>query len=62
MFSKMKNYFIGVFKEGKKVRWAKGKDLAYSIATVFGYAVFFGVFLVIVDYLIINLLKVINFA
>ncbi|MDY4788354.1 MAG: preprotein translocase subunit SecE [Bacilli bacterium] len=60
--SKIKNYFIGVFKEGKKVRWAKGEEFAKSVATVFGYAIFFGLFLVIVDYLIINILKVIQFA
>ena len=59
---KIKNYFIGVFKEGKKVRWAKGKSFANAVGTVFAYAIFFGLFLVIVDYLIVNILNLINFA
>ena len=59
---KIKNYFIGVFHEGKKVRWAKGPKFLESIGTVFGYALFFGVFLVVVDFLVVNLLKIINFA
>ena len=59
---KIKNYFIGVFKEGKKVRWNHGHEFASQLGTVFSYAIFFGLFLVIMDFLVINLLNLINFA
>ena len=35
------NYCVGVVKEGKRVRWPKGKDFQEHVITVLSYMVFF---------------------
>ncbi len=57
----IKNYFLGVGKEIRRIRWAKGEALQSAFLTVLGYAIFFGLFLVLTDFLVIKLLQAINF-
>jgi preprotein translocase subunit SecE len=58
---KVKHFFAGVLREAKRVRWPKGEDLQHYTTTVLGYTLFFGLFLVLTDYLVIRLLQMINF-
>lgn len=58
---KVKHFFAGVLREAKRVRWPKGDDLQQYTATVLGYSLFFGLFLVLTDYVVIRLLQMINF-
>lgn len=57
----IRRYFIGVFREIKRIRWPKGKDLVKATVTVAIFAVFFGVCLFSFDYIVIKLLKSIGF-
>jgi preprotein translocase SecE subunit len=57
----IKNYFLGVAKEAKRIRWLKGDGLKSAFFTVIGYAIFFGLFLVLTDLIVIKLLQAINF-
>lgn len=59
--NKLKRYFIGVWDESKRVRWAKGSELREKVAIVFGYSIFFALFLLLSDALVIRLLQVLNF-
>ena len=54
---KIKAFFKGVVREAKRVRWPNGKRLAGLIATFFVYAIFFGLFLMVCDFLVIQLLN-----
>ena len=58
---KLKRYFAGVISEGKRVRWCKGEELRKSIITVFAYSIFFALFLMLSDALVIRLLQALNF-
>ena len=58
---KIKRYFIGIFREIKRIRWPKGKDLVKATITVAIFAVFFGICLFSFDYIVIKLLKSIGF-
>lgn len=58
---KIKRYFIGVFREIKRIRWPKGKDLVKATVTVAIFAIFFGVCLFSFDFIVIKLLKAIGF-
>jgi preprotein translocase SecE subunit len=55
------NYFAGVVREIRRIRWLKGEGLRRAFFTVIGYAIFFGLFLVLSDFLVIRLLQAINF-
>ena len=57
----IRRYFIGVFREVKRIRWPKGKDLVKATVTVAIFAVFFGICLFSFDYIVIKLLKSIGF-
>lgn len=58
---KIKRYAIGVFREIKRIRWPKGKDLVKATVTVAIFAIFFGICLFSFDYIVIKLLKAIGF-
>ena len=58
---KLKRYFAGVIAEGKRVRWAKGPEFREAVLVVFGYSIFFALFLVLSDALVIRLLQLLNF-
>lgn len=50
IFKKICNYFKGVVKEVKRIRWTSGKDLMkYSIATVI-FVLFLGIYFYAVDW------------
>lgn len=61
MGRKLRRYAIGVFREIKRIRWPKGKDLVKATVTVAIFAVFFGICLFSFDYIVIKLLKAIGF-
>ena len=50
------NYFSGVFKELKKVKWPGGKELIKNIITTFAFGLFFCGFFYVID-LVFALLK-----
>ncbi len=58
---KLRRYAIGVFREIKRIRWPKGKDLVKATVTVAIFAVFFGICLFSFDYIVIKMLKAIGF-
>lgn len=58
---RFKRYLIGVWDEGKRVRWAKGPEFREAVATVFAYSIFFALFLLLSDAIVIRLLQVLNF-
>ena len=55
--NKIKAFFKGIGREAKRVRWPKGKRLVSLIGSFFVYAVFFGLFLMACDFLVIQLLN-----
>ena len=59
--SKLSKYFKGVVKEGKRVRWPKGKDFQEHVITVLSYMVFFAMWLVLCDLFVAWLLQLANF-
>lgn len=44
------NYFKGVFKEGKRIKWPKKDIFLPAVAVVISIAIFAAVFLVLEDY------------
>ena len=61
MGRKIRRYAIGIFREIKRIRWPKGKDLVKATVTVAIFAVFFGICLFSFDYIVIKMLKAIGF-
>lgn len=59
--NKFTNYCVGVVKEGKKVRWPRGKEFSAHIITVLSYVLFFAFWLVLCDLLVAELLQLANF-
>ena len=57
----VKNYIYGVFREAKRIRWIRGEGMRRAFFTVLAYAIFFGLFLVLSDFLVLRLLQSINF-
>lgn len=47
---KIGNYFRGVFKEGKRIKWPKKDVFLPAVAVVISIAIFAAVFLVLEDY------------
>lgn len=60
--NKLKGFFLGVYTEGKRVRWPRGEQLNKMVLTVLAYALFFGLMLIVYDFLVIQLLQLINFS
>jgi preprotein translocase SecE subunit len=60
--NKIKNFLIGVYVEGKRVRWPRGQELQGMIVTVLAYALFFGLVLIAYDFIVIQLLRLISFS
>lgn len=58
---KFKRYLAGVIKEGKRVRWPHGPEFRNDVVVVFAYTIFFSLFLMLSDALVIRLLQLINF-
>lgn len=58
---KFKRYLAGVIKEGKRVRWPHGAEFRSDVFVVFGYTIFFALFLMLSDALVIRLLQLIDF-
>ena len=61
MGRKIRRYAIGVWREIKRIRWPKGKDLVTATVTVAIFAIFFGICLFSFDYIVIKMLKAIGF-
>ena len=57
---KIKRYFSGVLKQAKMVRWPKKTDLITSFAVVLVILVFSAIALTIDDYVISQILNVLN--
>lgn len=57
----IKNYFLGVVKEARRIRWIKGDGFKKAFLIVIAYTIFFGLFLMLTDLVVIRLLKSINF-
>ena len=47
---KIGNYFKGVFKEGKSIKWPKKDVFLPAVAVVISIAIFAAIFLVLEDY------------
>lgn len=58
---KFKNYLVGVVAEGKRVRWPKGSQFREDCVVVFAYSIFFALFLMLSDALVIRILQLIDF-
>ena len=53
VFKRIGNYFKGVFKEIKRIKWTSGSDLLkYSLATIM-FVVFFGVYFYAIDWVVL---------
>lgn len=50
----------GIRKEAKRVRWPKKKDTMNATGEVVIFTVFFAVFFVLCDLLVVNLLRVLG--
>jgi preprotein translocase SecE subunit len=50
-------FFVGVVKELRRVRWPKGKVLAGYMSTVIFFIVFWGLYLYLINYVVVALLK-----
>jgi preprotein translocase SecE subunit len=59
-FSKVGRYFVGAVKELRRVRWPKGKTLANYISIVIFFVVFWGVYLYVINVVVVELLKSVN--
>ena len=59
--NKFADYCVGVVKEGKRVRWPKGKAFTEHVVTVLSYMVFFAVWLVLCYLFVAWLLQLANF-
>ena len=53
---KIKRYFQGVWKQGKKVRWPKKKELGAAVAVVLVVVCFAAICMMVDDFLISNIL------
>ena len=61
MFKSIKNYFLGVKKEMKKVSWLSKKEIIRSTVIVFIFSLIVGLFLFFVDNAFVQLYnKLIN--
>ena len=51
IFKRIGNYFKGVFKEIKRIKWTSGSDLLkYSVATIL-FVLFFGIYFYGIDWI-----------
>ena len=50
----------GIRKEAKRVRWPKSKDAMNATGEVVVFTVFFALFFVLCDLLVVNLLRVLG--
>jgi len=51
IFKRIGNYFKGVFKEIKRIKWTSGSDLLkYSVATLL-FVLFFGIYFYGIDWI-----------
>lgn len=60
--NKIKSFFRGVYREGRRIRWMKGEPLTQLFTTVLAYAVVVGLILVLFDYLVIEILNWVHFS
>ena len=58
--SKIKDIFLDLKKEIKRIRWCKGKKLVKNVIVTLGTIVFFAIFFVLIQYVIV-LVKMIDF-
>ena len=47
----------GIYTEIKRIRWPKGSELSRNISTVIVFTVGFGLFFVLTEFVISNILK-----
>ncbi len=52
-----KRFFVGVFRELKRVRWPKGKVLANYISIVIFFILFWGLYLYGINLVVVKLLE-----
>jgi len=58
---KFKKYIQGVISEGKRVRWPHGPEFREDLVVCFAYTIFFSLFLLLSDALVLQMLKVLQF-
>lgn len=54
-------YFVLVFKQIKKMRWPDKKTMIEATSVVLVFVVFMGIYFMIDDFIIVNLLKLIKY-
>ena len=57
IFRSIKRYFVGAVRELRRVRWPKGKVLANYISIVIFFVIFWGVYLYVINVVVVELLK-----
>lgn len=60
--SKIINFFTGVARETKRVRWLTVAELTTNTGIVLAIVSLFGIFFMISDFLILNMLRAIGFG
>jgi preprotein translocase SecE subunit len=58
--TKVKDFFSDMKAEAKRIRWCKGKSLVKSVAVTLFTIIFFALFFIAIQYIIV-LIKMIDF-
>lgn len=60
--NKVETFARGVAKEARRIRWCKGDEMSKTLGLVLAYAIIIGLVLVFFDWLVITVLRLVNFA
>lgn len=60
--SKIINFFTGVARETKRVRWLTVSELTTNTGIVLSIVSLFGLFFMVSDFLILNMLRALGFG
>ncbi len=60
MLSSVGGYFSGVYKEGKKVRWAAAQEVFKSTVVVLGYVIFMAVVFYVANLFIVKMFGILG--
>ena len=60
--SKIINFFTGVARETKRVRWLTVGELTTNTGIVLSIVALFGLFFMVSDFLILNMLRALGFG
>ena len=61
LFFSIAKFFVLTVREMKKVRWPNKQTMKDASKIVFGFIILFGLYIVLDDYIIVQLLKLINY-